>query len=361
MVHARRRACRGGFTLVELLVVIAIIGILVALLLPAVQAAREAARRMSCSNNMKQQGIALHNYHDTYLTFPIGSRGIGYNNQNQPFANSWWVGLLPFMEQTAVADQWDHTAALGNAALGDTNAHNSGLVNGFIPDVARCPSSPLPEVCAKGAVSTAPLGKVIATYAGMAGCHPEVNQFSSSTDTSQFTTETRVSSDVSSGNAQGVLSGGGALTMNESQKMKDLSDGTSNTIVVCEQSDYMKDGNNQKVVCNSSNNKGAWAGAVSRDIPKNSNMSGDNRAYNITTIRYPINTKNESLQGILKADPSSHGTATLGANNGMYSAHSGGATALLGDGSVQFFQEGIEMHVLWKLVTRDDGLAFDMP
>jgi prepilin-type N-terminal cleavage/methylation domain-containing protein len=93
---------RLGFTLVELLVVIAIIGILVALLLPAIQAAREAARRSQCGNNLKQIGIALQNYHDTYKRFPIGARnGIGNN-----WGASFYVGLLPFMEQQSLFERW---------------------------------------------------------------------------------------------------------------------------------------------------------------------------------------------------------------------------------------------------------------
>jgi len=92
---------RQGFTLVELLVVIAIIGILVALLLPAIQAAREAARRSECTNNLKQLGLALHNYHDTHRTFPYRQGGPGSSGNRL----SGMVGLLPFMEQATLFDQ----------------------------------------------------------------------------------------------------------------------------------------------------------------------------------------------------------------------------------------------------------------
>ncbi len=94
---------RTGFTLVELLVVIAIIGILVGLLLPAVQAAREAARRMQCTNSLKQFGLALHNYASTYKRFPAGSGGTqaGNPNGNNSRINA-MVGLLPFIEESAL-------------------------------------------------------------------------------------------------------------------------------------------------------------------------------------------------------------------------------------------------------------------
>jgi prepilin-type N-terminal cleavage/methylation domain-containing protein len=92
-----------GFTLVELLVVIAIIGVLVALLLPAVQAAREAARRTQCTNNLKQIAIALHNYHDTHRTFPPG----GWNEANRGNRLAFNAFILPFMEQQAVYDEFN--------------------------------------------------------------------------------------------------------------------------------------------------------------------------------------------------------------------------------------------------------------
>lgn len=102
------RGRRSGFTLVELLVVIAIIGILVALLLPAIQAAREAARRTECANKMKQIGVALHNYSDTYQKFPPDAIWIGDGSGSARRRNFTWIAmLLPFVEQQALHDQID--------------------------------------------------------------------------------------------------------------------------------------------------------------------------------------------------------------------------------------------------------------
>src|SRR5438067_13078670 len=103
-----RSGPRRAFTLVELLVVIAIIGVLVALLLPAVQSARESARRMSCMNNLKQTGIALHNHHDSYGTFPAGGVTNGTCCSTQSGA-TWTIYILPFIEQQTLYDKYDFT------------------------------------------------------------------------------------------------------------------------------------------------------------------------------------------------------------------------------------------------------------
>jgi len=102
----RARVRRAAFTLVELLVVIAIIGILVALLLPAVQAAREAARRMQCGNNLKQIALATHNYHDTHKAFPAGGVTIGPCCGTLS-RGTWTIAILPFVELQTLYDQYD--------------------------------------------------------------------------------------------------------------------------------------------------------------------------------------------------------------------------------------------------------------
>ena len=101
---------RLGFTLIELLVVIAIIAVLIALLLPAVQQAREAARRTQRKNNLKQYGLALHNYHDTYGRFPIGGTDWGR------LELGWQVRILPFVDQAGIFNQINFSAASGGYA-----------------------------------------------------------------------------------------------------------------------------------------------------------------------------------------------------------------------------------------------------
>ena len=142
----RRRGTRSGFTLVELLVVIAIIGVMVGLLLPAVQAAREAARRMSCSNNMKQIGLGMHNYHDSLRSFPLGSYNL---RETWPASGSNWRALLlPYIEQSPLYDQLQFTATssfmAGGAAGANALLGNEVLRELLIPTY-RCPSSAIPE------------------------------------------------------------------------------------------------------------------------------------------------------------------------------------------------------------------------
>jgi prepilin-type N-terminal cleavage/methylation domain-containing protein len=152
----KKKPVRSAFTLVELLVVIAIIGILVALLLPAVQAAREAARRMQCSNNVKQILLAMHNYHDTYKQFAVGENGW--------HGDVWSAYILPYIEQNTIFEritlsgenksengvsniQWaSPSEGLNNASLDSTNpSHRNIAACETMVQVFRCPSAALPE------------------------------------------------------------------------------------------------------------------------------------------------------------------------------------------------------------------------
>ena len=184
----------GGFTLVELLVVIAIIGVLVALLLPAVQAAREASRRSSCGNNLKQLAIACHNYHDVALKFPMNyATTAGNAHWNEPDdsthrSTSWMVQILPFVEQKPLYDQIDFNFGVKNDPRNGTvvNAPNNPsnmfvartIVKGYV-----CPSDGLflNGLMASRANRSAPNGTVlyaVQNYKGVCGAELEYGELS---------------------------------------------------------------------------------------------------------------------------------------------------------------------------------------
>ena len=189
-----RNSRKLGFTLVELLVVIAIIGILVALLLPAVQAAREAARRMSCGNNLKQLGLAFHNYHDTYKQFPPGRTGTTSGTLHHGGRLSPFVPMLPFIEQGAL---WDEIYA----NQGQTNRPWAGT-SWWDTDLAAlaCPSD--------AGLQNRDRGKT--SYVG--------NHGDRATELENWEFE----------RGRGIFLG------NRSLAMRDIKDGTSNTVVFSE-------------------------------------------------------------------------------------------------------------------------------
>jgi prepilin-type N-terminal cleavage/methylation domain-containing protein/prepilin-type processing-associated H-X9-DG protein len=143
------RRARSGFTLVELLVVIAIIGILVALLLPAIQAAREAGRRISCGNNVKQLALSLHTYHDIYNALPISYAGNNAFNATGT-GKSWMIGILPYVEQKPLHDRilWrdnpsaspPQTINIGTATTAASNETPNGRIAQTIIKNFMCPS-----------------------------------------------------------------------------------------------------------------------------------------------------------------------------------------------------------------------------
>ncbi len=323
---------RRGFTLVELLVVIAIIGILVALLLPAIQAAREAARRTECSNNMKQIGIGLHNYHDTFRTYPLGS----FNLRVQWPSNgsNWRALILPFIEEKAVHDQLSFTATshfmAGGAAGGNWLLDNK-ILDRLILDTYRCPSSVLPEI---GGLNNS--HAMNATYVGNQGCARPVPGGSS----------TRGTRDC----GHGWSCNNGVLVPNECFNMADVTDGTSNTLMVAEQSSTVSV---QKINA-TSNYYGAWYG--SRHPNPMTGNCWDLWQTGTSCLRYAIN----SYKDAPNANAVPHQARLMYRNNLLFnSEHPGGVMIVLCDGSVRFVSDSVNFTNFKRVACRYDGESVD--
>ena len=334
-----------AFTLVELLVVIAIIGILIALLLPAVQAAREAARRMQCTNHFKQLVLACHTYHDSNKCFPNAGFGTNFMGGGEYRSRSWIVALWPFIEQSA-----PYSIAVFNNTSWGTQAANPPnrsweAVHNLVISSLYCPSSSYPRTRTETTqASTRDLGApdqlVLQTtnYVAIMGAWND----------EAGTPEIFKTPLINSG--YGSLAVNGTIVpylngRNTTVTTAYLKDGTSNTFCIgeCGRPIRSRVDNNLYDWMPSNHTGGSWsAGALGWSM-------------NMTAVRFGIN-----------ASPIIHPLGNLPTFNyfnhvSMSSNHSGGANLAVADGSVQFVSENINLIHLLSLCHGSDGFVYSIP
>jgi prepilin-type N-terminal cleavage/methylation domain-containing protein len=297
------RKRRNGFTLIELLVVIAIIAVLIALLLPAVQQAREAARRTQCKNNLKQIGLALHTYHDTFSALPPGAIQVFETNaQNE---STWISMILPYIDQGPLYNRANFSSCFGCVGAPGNPAYE--IVSPSLPGMS-CPSDPNSNQLAAGAYRRG-------NYVANSGIGP-LHSVSNPDD------PTRTAP--------------GPFTMNSKRNFRDFLDGTSNTALVSE-------------LLNSTGNdfRGVMhypEGALyQHDRNPNTGIPDEQRgAFCVTAPRYPC-----------------IGTSTSYADRALvYSArsqHIGGAHVALADGTVRFVSDNLSLTIWRALGTHKGG------
>ncbi len=321
------KSLRRGFTLIELMVVIAIIAVLIALLLPAVQQAREAARRSACVNNMKQIGLGMHNYHDALRRFPPGA--LAGNGPGGPHVHgtNWRAFILPYLDQANVYNQLNFAGNFSTRSTGIANFNT--VLSGLIVPVYVCPSNPNDPLIPTntGGMQNANRGQMI-DYVGIAGASPDPAGRGAPIC-------------VTAGGGysyNGTACANGVMTINECVSIARIIDGTSNTLMVAEQSGMVGTTDLR------ANYNGGWCGNYERG-PVSVMSTGDYPYQTgITTILYAPNAKTA-------------GTGATGAyqsNTILNSFHVGGIHGLLADGSVRFLSENIDMGVLRNIASRDD-------
>lgn len=341
LMSLKNRTFRNrGFTLIELLVVIAIIAILIALLLPAVQQAREAARRTQCKNNLKQLALALHNYESTHSTFPMSRITI------QGSVNPWSVMILPFIEQANLYSAWDFNRSWNHAP-------NLQLASTILP-AWQCPSTPT--------VGTVPTTQVHDTARDPSGAKSLVWPAAGLGPNDYGTiNEVRWAFYESNGMARPSGSGRGlpgAMARNAITRIRDITDGLSNTVMISETAGRPRHYRAGHIACGpecdsvkgSINATGGyvldgwgWADidSVSRSI---NGSSADGTRTNSTSSSAPHATTIYGSCGINCTNKSE-----------LYSWHTGGVQAALADGSGRFVSENIDAGVLAAICTRAGG------
>ena len=337
----------SGFTLVELLVVIAIIGVLVALLLPAVQSAREAARRNSCLNNLKQIGLAIHNFEGTYGTFPAAQTRV----DTDPWMHgpTWWIYTMPYMEQNSTYSQIVFPRK--TFWLGSTGAEaqaNKEIWRNKHFAYMECPSSTsaLPRF---SNATSGDVGYQRPFYTCILGAAPHPTAMTA--NPSQF---------------NGPISDGGVITLGRGQRMANVTDGTSNTLMVGENAGRMYHSNGQPLPVGADtnnydgrvdNNRGFHMGTSyvgfpdgdnSMDVGRQCPHPNCARCYNVTTVFNRGITK----KGLVFAD-----YKESGCNKPLNSQHPGGINGLFADGHIGFLSENTALLTLKQFANRDDGEA----
>jgi hypothetical protein len=237
------RGCGCGTVVVVLLLLV----LLVALLLPAVQAAREAARRTQCNNNLHNLALSLQNYHDTYKLFPMGAMHAGPPGDSARIGPSWLWSMLPFVECRNLYDRiWSlqRPGAPGNGAFNaqNVNAQIPGFLDKCAPEYMRCPSSPLPRFENQ-------IGPIfLPTYVGIAGgCDvaagsPDYQTTAGVPSLAPTTTREYFNRQKGVGHVPGgIITASGLLPPCQQVGVVDCTDGTSNTMIVGEQSDWLQD------------------------------------------------------------------------------------------------------------------------
>jgi len=351
-----------GFTLVELLVVIAIIGVLVALLLPAVQAAREAARRSTCTNNLKQAALACLNYESAKGALPSGTLHMGGSGPDNS-GTGWQVLILPYMEQSSVSAQMLAKMKQEEAAGQIYGAYEIMVDLGDTVNMYTCPSDDDPYDRSSGAFTSQIKA---ASYAGVMGSYASRKNIGACLETTRG-----LGPDECAGSTTGEMGPvnyDGLLTQDLPIELRTVEDGLSNTMMIGERW-YLLRGWAVGSYWNSNPDgpiRGP-AGARPKGPTGGSAVSGCknvNRKFSINADVASVGYGHHHLAKISRpiVDVLDQSMKKIGYNDCHWgSAHPGGAHFAYGDGSVHFLPDQLDMETMLSLGSRNDGGTVTIP